>query len=338
MWGRVCNPPAFNSPEKTMTFDKNQKSRHIFGPVPSRRLGISLGVDIIPYKTCSLDCLYCECGRTTCLTSERQSFFPPQLVLDELNSVLPGIPHLDYITFSGSGEPTLNSDLGWLITAIKKTSSVPLAVLTNGTLFFREDVRRDLLGADVVLPSLDAATAGGFARINQPHPGLDLKLVIEGLVSFRKEFSGKIWLEIFIVKGINDSREEIQALQGALLRIKADKIQLNTLDRPPACPGIESADFATLEKIRDLWRDLPVEIIKRASRREEISSFSSNLENSLLNTIRRRPLTLEDLMTLTAKGENELRRYLDVLEKEKKIKPVIEGKQIFYREWPERGR
>jgi len=321
----------------TMQAEKN-KNRHIFGPVPSRRLGISLGVDVIPYKTCSLDCLYCECGRTTRLTCERQSFFPPRRVLEELQAVLPGIPHLDFITFSGSGEPTLNSDLGRLIAEIKKISSVPLAVLTNGTLLFREDVRRDLHQADVVLPSLDAATAAGFARINQPHPDLDLDRVIEGLVAFRKEFTGKIWLEIFIVKGINDSREEIRALQRALRRIQADKIQLNTLDRPPACPGIESADFATLEKIRDLWRELPVEIIKRASRREEISAFSSNLENSLLNTIRRRPLTLEDLMTLTAKGENELRRYLDVLEKEKKIRPVITGKRIFYREWPEKGR
>ncbi len=321
----------------TMQAEKN-KNRHIFGPVPSRRLGISLGVDVIPYKTCSLDCLYCECGRTTRLTCERQSFFPPRRVLEELQAVLPGIPHLDFITFSGSGEPTLNSDLGRLIAEIKKISSVPLAVLTNGTLLFREDVRRDLHQADVVLPSLDAATAAGFARINQPHPDLDLDRVIEGLVAFRKEFTGKIWLEIFIVKGINDSREEIRALQRALRRIQADKIQLNTLDRPPACPGIESADFATLEKIRDLWRELPVEIIKRASRREEISAFSSNLENSLLNTIRRRPLTLEDLMTLTAKGENELRRYLDVLEKEKKIQPVITGKRIFYREWPEKGR
>ena len=269
--------------------DRTHQNQHIFGPVPSRRLGISLGVDIIPYKTCSLDCLYCECGRTTNLTCERQSFFPPQLVLDELNMAVAGIPHLDFITFSGSGEPTLNSDLGWLIAEIKKASPVPLAVLTNGTLLFREDIRRDLLRADVVLPSLDAATAGGFARINQPHPGLDLNRIIDGLVVFRKEFPGKIWLEVFIVKGINDSREEIRALQNALLRIKADKIQLNTLDRPPACPGIESADFKTLEKIRKQWRSMPVEIIKRASRREEIPAFSSNLENSLLNTIRRRP-------------------------------------------------
>ncbi len=314
------------------------KNRHLFGPVPSRRLGISLGVDVIPYKTCSLDCLYCECGRTTQLTCARQSFFPPQQVLEELRALLPGIPHLDFITFSGSGEPTLNSDLGWLIAEIKKASVVPLAVLTNGTLLFRPDVRRDLLQADVVLPSLDAATAGGFARINQPCAGLEVEQVIAGLEIFRREYSGKIWLEIFIVKGVNDQEEEIAALGRVLQRIAPDKVQLNTLDRPPAYSGIESVDFKTLEDIKDRWRQLPVEIIKRARRREEIPAFSSNLENSLLNTIRRRPLTLDDLVAMTAQGESELRRYLDILEKEKKVEAVIVGERIFYRAGPEDGR
>ena len=313
---------------------KSDKSRHVFGPVPSRRLGISLGVDIIPFKTCSLDCLYCECGRTTHLTGERQSFFPPQLVLDELRAVLPGIPHLDFITFSGSGEPTLNSDLGGLITGIRRLSAAPIAVLTNGTLLGRADVRRELLGADVVLPSLDAALAPSFARINQPCPGLDLEGMISGMEMFRREYSGRIWLEVFILKGVNDGDADLAALQQALLRIRPDKVQLNTLDRPPAYPGVESADFALLENVRRRWAGLPVEIIKRAGRREEIPAFSANLENSLLNTIRRRPLTLDDLMALTAKEEGELRRYLDILEREKKVQPVITGGRIFCREWP----
>jgi wyosine [tRNA(Phe)-imidazoG37] synthetase (radical SAM superfamily) len=314
--------------------NRRQMTRHVFGPVPSRRLGISLGVDVIPFKTCSLDCLYCECGRTTNLTLKRRRFFPPRLLLTELRETLPGIPHLDFITFSGSGEPTLNSDLGGFIAEIKKLSRVPLAVLTNGTLLFREDVRHDLLGADVVLPSLDAATAAGFVRINQPCPGLDLKAVIAGMEAFRREYAGRIWLEVFILKGVNDSDADIEALHLALRRIRPDKVQLNTLDRPPACPGLESADFPLLEKIRGQWPGLPVEIIKRARRREEIPTFSINLENSLLNTIRRRPLTLDDLAALTARGDDELRRYLDVLEKEKKIQPVIVGERIFYREWP----
>jgi wyosine [tRNA(Phe)-imidazoG37] synthetase (radical SAM superfamily) len=313
---------------------KAQKTRHIFGPVPSRRLGISLGLDIIPFKTCSLDCLYCECGRTTRLTCDRQRFFPPQLLLEELQATLPTIPHLDFITFSGSGEPTLNSDLGRFIREIKKTSAVPLAVLTNGTLLFREDVRRDLMAADVVLPSLDAALARSFSRINQPCPCLDLESIIAGMETFRRKYAGKIWIEVFILKGINDGATDIEALGLALQRIQPDKVQLNTLDRPPAYANVTSADFNLLEKIRGSWPGLPVEIIKRARSREEIPAFSFNLENSLLNTIRRRPLTLDDLVALTAKEENELLRYLDILERERKVKPVIQGGKIFYGSWP----
>ena len=312
---------------------RNDKTRRVFGPVPSRRLGISLGVDIIPFKTCSLDCLYCECGRTTELTAERRRFFAPHLLLEELAAVLPAMPGLDYITFSGSGEPTLNSDLGALIVAIRKLSRTPLAVLTNGTLLFREDVRRELLAADVVLPSLDAALSSSFARINQPAPELDLGRIVDGMVAFREEYSGKIWLEVFILKGVNDNEDDIAALGAALRRIRPDKVQLNTLDRPPACPGVESVDFAQLERIRTLWPWVTVEIIKRAESREEIPAFNSNMENNLLNTIRRRPLTIDDLKTLTGKSEEELRRYLDVLETENKIKPVIEGSRIFFREW-----
>jgi wyosine [tRNA(Phe)-imidazoG37] synthetase (radical SAM superfamily) len=264
------------------------------------------------------------------LTIERQSFFPPKLLLNELRSVLPDIPHLDYITFSGSGEPTLNADLGRLIKEIKELSKAPVAVLTNGTLLYRDDVRNDVRLADVILPSLDAATATAFASINQPHASLELERIIAGLAALRNEFPGKIWLEIFIVKGINDQKKEIAALRKAILLIKPDKIQLNTLDRPPAYAGVQSADFAALERIRAQWPDLPVEIIKRTGRREEIPAFSRNLENSLLNTVRRRPLTLDDLVALTGKDENELRQYLDVLEKEKKIKAVIQGEKIFY--------
>ncbi len=327
-----CGPPV--PEENTMTRShQNQQTRYIFGPVPSRRLGISLGVDIIPYKTCSLDCLYCECGRTTELTAERRSFFAPQLLLRELAEVLPAIPRLDHITFSGSGEPTLNSDLGALIAEIRQMSGTPLAVLTNGTLLFRQDVRSELLGADVVLPSLDAALAASFARVNQPAPGLDVDRIVAGMEAFRREYAGKIWLEVFILKGVNDGENDIAALGAALQRIRPDKVQLNTLDRPPACPGVESAGFAQLERIRSLWPWASVEIIKRAGRREEIPAFNSNLENSLLNTIRRRPLTIDDLTTLTGKDEEELRRYLEVLEGEKKVRPVITGGRIFYRDW-----
>lgn len=304
--------------------------RHIFGPVPSRRLGISLGVDLVPYKTCTLNCLYCECGPTTQMTLERQRFVDPRAVLSELRDRLPGIPHLDYITFSGSGEPTLNADIGLFVAEIKRMTPVPLAVLTNGTLLHLPEVRAEILAADVVLPSLDAARPAAFTRINQPHPDLQAETLSDGLAAFRREYTGRIWLEVFLLAGINDDPEELDALHQQIRRIRPDKVQLNTLDRPPAFAGVQAAPLPFLEEVRRRWDDLPVEIIKRLHDRREIPAFSRNLENSILNTVRRRPLTVDDLAVLTGKSREEIFRYLDVLERENKLQARISGENIFY--------
>ena len=306
--------------------------RHIFGPVPSRRLGISLGVDIIPYKTCTLDCVYCECGKTTDLRIERKRFVDPKIILDEIKKTVSDDKHIEYITFSGSGEPTLNKDIGEIIRGIKKITDIPAAVLTNGTLLYLKEVREDLMKADVVLPSLDAVTPHVFSKINRPHKGLSIDLIIDGLITFRNEYSGEIWLEVFIAKDINDSHKELNQIYQAIQKIRPNKVQLNSLDRPPACDNIQPVEINILENIVEKWRDLPVEveIIKRIRKREEIASFSKNLENNILNTINRRPLTIEDLEALTGKNKLELFKYIDVLEKEKKIQAQIVGDKIFY--------
>jgi wyosine [tRNA(Phe)-imidazoG37] synthetase (radical SAM superfamily) len=304
--------------------------RHIFGPVPSRRLGISLGLDIIPHKTCTLDCLYCECGRTTHQTCQRQRFGEPDAILAELRAALAGIPHLDFISFAGSGEPTLNSDLGLLIHEIKKFAPCRVAVLTNGTLLHLPEVRRDLLETDVVLPSLDTATPAGFQRINHPSGELRIDRIIEGLVSFRGEYKGQIWLEIFFIEGINTVDAEIDALYESIKRIGPDRVQLNTLDRPPAYPGVEAPTLGFLEGLRERWSELPVEIIKRVRRREEVRAFSHDLERNILDTVRRRPLTLDDLTAMTGLPRHQLSPYIDILEKEKKLRPAIVGRNIFY--------
>lgn len=304
--------------------------KYVFGPVPSRRLGISLGVDIIPYKTCSLDCLYCECGKTSELTLERKRFVDPGTVLEQIKETIAGEKFIDYITFSGAGEPTLSIDIGEIIKKIKNMTDIPVAVLTNGTLLYLEEVRRDLAQADLVLPSLDAVTPAVFNKICRPHLELDINRIIQGLIDFRKEYQGKIWLEIFIAKGINDTPEELNKIYEAAKKINPDKIQLNSLDRPPAYDGVEAVDFETLEHLVKEWKDLPVEITTRTKRREEIVSFSKNLENNILNTIKRRPLTVEDLETLTGKNRTEVFQYIDILEKEKKIKAQVIGDKIFY--------
>ena len=303
---------------------------HVFGPVPSRRLGISLGLDIIPHKTCTLDCLYCECGRTTLQTCQRQRFIDPEAILAELRAALAAIPHLDFISFAGSGEPTLNSDIGLLIHEIKTFAPCRVAVLTNGTLLHLPEVRRGLLEADVVLPSLDAATPSGFHRINQPSGELKIDRIIEGLVSFRREYTGEIWLEIFFIEGINTVDAEIDALHESIKRIGPDRVQLNTLDRPPAYPGVEAPTLTFLEGLRERWSDLPVEIIKRVRRRDEVRAFNRDLETNILDTVRRRPLTLDDLTAVTGLTQHQLSPYLDILEKEKKIRPAIVGRNIFY--------
>ncbi len=204
---------------------------HLFGPVHSRRLGRSLGIDLVPVKTCSFDCVYCECGHTTLETIKRQEFFQLREVLSELKDYLSQFPELDFITFSGSGEPTLSTSIGQVIRFLKKSfPSYRVAVLTNGSLLWRPDVRDDLLPADVVLPTLSSVFESTFRKIQRPASGIPVAQVLEGLERFRKEYIGEIWLEVFIIPGINTSQRELDGLRAAIERIRPDRVQLNTLD------------------------------------------------------------------------------------------------------------
>ncbi|MCG2721919.1 MAG: radical SAM protein, partial [Thermodesulfovibrionales bacterium] len=208
--------------------------KYVYGPVPSRRLGFSLGIDVIPYKTCTLNCIYCQIGRTTQKTLDRRPYNQKADILKEVKDVLKRKQQIDYITFSGSGEPTLNSDIGALIKEVKACTSLPVAVLTNGTLLFMEDVQKDLMNADVVLPSLDAASAQVFRRVNRPHHSLEIETILDGLKRFRKLFRGRIWLEIMLIKGLNDNAEELLCMRNAISEIQPDRVHLNTVVRPPS--------------------------------------------------------------------------------------------------------
>ena len=208
--------------------------KYVYGPVPSRRLGFSLGVDVVPYKTCTLDCIYCQIGRTTQKTLDRRPYAQKADILKEVKEVLNRRQQIDYITFSGSGEPTLNSDIGALIKEVKACTSLPVAVLTNGTLLFMEDVQKDLLNADIVLPSLDAASLQVFRRVNRPHHSLKIETILDGLKRFRKLYRGRIWLEIMLIKGFNDNAEELLSIRNAVSEIQPDRVYLNTVVRPPS--------------------------------------------------------------------------------------------------------
>jgi wyosine [tRNA(Phe)-imidazoG37] synthetase (radical SAM superfamily) len=232
---------------------------HLFGPVFSRRLGRSLGVDLLPYKTCSLDCVYCECGSTTHLTTARATFTPVETILAELDQYLAGKPELDYVTFSGSGEPTLYVGLGRIIEHLKnKHPRYRVAVLTNGTLFSNAEVRREVLRADLLVPSLDGATPESFQAVDRPADGITVQQVIEGLVALREEYQGTLVLEVFVVPGVNDTNQEMEALQKAAERIRPDAIQLNRLDRPSPSGTVQVASDELLALLVQALAPLPV--------------------------------------------------------------------------------
>lgn len=305
--------------------------KYLFGPVPSRRLGMSLGVDLVPRKVCSLDCVYCEVGKTSKLTIERKEYIRIDKIKEELSTYFQNNPDPDYITFSGSGEPTLNIHIGEVLKYIKEMKpGIPVALLTNGTLLFDKSVKESLMDIDLILPSLDAATDDVFRKINRPVRELTIKKYINGLVNFSKEFKGRIWLEIFILPGYNDHKEELLALKEVILKIDPETVQLNTLDRPGTVADLRGASRQELQAVVDFWGLDNVIIIAAARQRKDIQSYREDTESAILETIARRPCTLEDLVKILGMHVNEINKYLDVLEANKKINAVRQERGVFY--------
>ncbi|TKG91583.1 radical SAM protein [Puteibacter caeruleilacunae] len=305
--------------------------KFLFGPVPSRRLGMSLGVDLVPKKVCSLDCVYCEVGKTTKLTTEQEEYILLKKIKEELADYFKNNPDPDYITLSGSGEPTLNSKTKEVLQFIKtEKPTIPIAVITNGTLLANKEVRESLMDASVVLPSLDAATQSVFERINRPAKGILIQDCIDGIAEFSREFKGKIWLEVFILPGYNDSKEELLEIKKAIHEINPDSIQLNTLDRPGTVANLQGATRNEMEGIVDLWNLDNVEIISAAPERKAVKSYRTDIETAILETISRRPCTLDDLTKILGLHVNEVNKYLDVLDDDGKIELIQEQRGFFY--------
>lgn len=305
--------------------------KHLFGPVPSRRLGMSLGVDLIPHKICSLNCVYCECGRTTNLTHDRKEYVPVKDVFSELEDFFNNNPDPEYITFSGAGEPTLHSHIGEVLGFLKRLRpQIPVAVLTNGSLFGDSEVREELMPADLVLPSLDAATDAAFRKINRPVRNFTIDKYIQGLIDFSNEFEGEIWVEVLILPGYNDDMDNIHALKEALLKIKYNRIQLNTLDRPGTVEGLRAATWAELERIIKHWEMEHVEIIAPVQDRQDAKSYRTDVESAILETLSRRPCTLQDMEKILGLHINEINKYLGVLEEAGKIETTQQERGVFY--------
>ncbi len=270
--------------------------KYVFGPVKSRRLGVSLGIDIIPYKLCSFNCVYCECGATTHLTTEVKEYIPADSIIRELDSVLSKSPELDVVTFSGSGEPTLNSGIGRIINHLKTDyPQYKIAVLTNSTTMHIAEVRRSIIHADLIVPSLDAVSDEVFNRIMKPAPGVNSSDVIEGLVSLRREFKGEICLEIFIIEGVNDTTAELKLLKEASEKISPDEIHLNSLDRPGTEKWVKPVSSERMQEIKKFFEPLPVKIIGKAVVPVTLSAYNSILENTLILNLTAEAVSAEEI-------------------------------------------
>lgn len=300
----------------------------VFGPVTSRRLGRSLGVDIIPRKLCTLDCVYCEVGRTDKRGFARKEYVPTDLILRELEEALRLHTDIDCVTYSGSGEPTLHSRLGELLRKTHTLTSVPVAVLTNGTLLWREDVRAELLHADIVCPSLNAISEDIFRRINRPHPRLNAALVLEGLIAFREMFRGRYFLEILFVQGLNDSEEEVEALRHACDLIRPDRIDINTVVRPPAEPWAKPVPFGRLVEIRNVLGPSADILVRHDAgcigRPQEVH------EEDIIAMLSRRPMPLQEIAASFAADPDAVQPHLAHLVLRGVVHAVRHGDEEFF--------
>lgn len=300
----------------------------IFGPVLSRRLGRSLGVDVIPFKTCPYDCLYCEQGRTTNHTLRRDNYLDISRALEEVKTFLDEHPAPEFITLSGAGEPTLHTGLGRLILQLKEITAVPLAVITNGALLWQPEVQEALLPADVVLPSLDAGNEVLFQRIDRPVAGIDFEQMLSGLIVFRDRYAGEIWLEIFLMEGLNDDDASLLELARQAARIRPDKIQLNTVERPPAIKNVEALSMAGLERCAAYF-DPHGEIV---SPRYPLPGEEESLpeEVPILEMLRRRPCPVEEIASGLGFHRLETSKLLAQLSREGKIREEMRGDTVYF--------
>lgn len=300
---------------------------YVFGPVPSRRLGLSLGVSPIPRKTCNYACIYCQLGQTDHMTNTRQNYFPVEDILDEAMAVIEGGTAFDVITIVGEGEPTLYADLGDLIRGLKRLSEKPVAVITNGALLYDVGIQAALMEADLVLPSLDAADEGVFKRINRPHGSLKFDQVIEGLRLFSQKYKGQLWIEIMLVKGINDDEAAISGLKVLLETLRYDRLYINTVVRPPAEPEVEAVAPAVMRKAVDILGGTPIDLL-------ESEGFHSDIEDdreAVLSIIKRHPMNQFEIEAfLERRGCVEVKDVLNALRRDQLVATVrFKGYETF---------
>jgi len=304
--------------------------KYVFGPVPSRRLGNSLGVDLLTLKACTFDCVYCQLGGTPTHTAERRRFVPADEVIAEVRQALAENRQVDTVTLSGSGEPTLSLDLGRVIHAIKGFTRVPVAVLTNGSLLGRADVQADLAEADLVKPSLDAGTQATFERVNRPH-GMTVAAVARGIRDFTLGYGGQVWLEVMLVAGLNDTPEEARAIVSALEGARLDRVQLNTVVRAPAEAWAKPVAEDRLRELAAVFEGLaPVEIIGRYSAKGHTEQ-PAGAEERILATLARRPCGAAELAASLGLAPPAVAEVIEELVRAGRLERIVVGSTPQYR-------
>ncbi len=306
--------------------------KYVYGPVPSRRLGKSLGIDPIPSKTCNFQCIYCQLGKTNNFTNIRKNYFPKKEILTEIEKAIKlNENKFDYITFVGSGEPTLYKDLKDLIIRAKELSEKPVCVITNGSLLYDKEVQNALISSDVVLPSLDAWDENSFIRINRPHPSISFNNLIQGFIDFRKKFMGKFWIEVMLMKGINDTKEELLKIKEKLELIKPDRIDINVPIRPPVEKWVKIPDKSILSILNEIFVDYTNINFPEVGK---FNIYSSDFEKEVLSILERHPMRQDQIIETFSSSnfdEDKIISQLKKLKSQKKIIDTLYNKQIFWK-------
>ncbi len=314
---------------------QHPNGKYLFGPVASRRLGISLGIDLVPYKVCSFNCIYCESGATTHLTAERREYVPTTAVIAQLKQLLDDRPEIDYLTFSGAGEPTLHSGIGEIVHFLKDNyPKYKICLLTNASMFHSPTIIAELKPIDLIVPSLDASSPEEYLKINRPSPACDYQTLVDNLINFSHNFNGELWLEIFIVPGINDSDAAINRFVELTRKIAPTKVQFNTLDRPGCVDWLEpSSEANTRRFINAMERVCPVEAVGPFRYQTPAGSTSyspQELQNRIMALIQRRPCTAADMLTTLNCSAHELQQALDSLRQQQLISGTASPRGEFF--------
>lgn len=304
--------------------------KYVYGPIPSRRLGRSLGVSPIPKKACNYSCVYCQLGRTDMMTNTRQEYFKLEDILAEFDRHYgqKGDEFFDVITIVGEGEPTLYSRVGDLIKELKKRTKKPVAIITNSALFYDETLRDELMEADIVLPSLDAYDDESFKKIDRPHGSLDFDKVFRGLVRFSKEYKGQLWMELMLIRDMNDDDKSLEKFQNLLKKIDYDRVYINTPVRPPAEGYVQVCTRERLEKASKMLGANSIEVLTEGS----FYSDEKDDYEAIFNILPRHPLNQFELAGfLASRGCEDARRITERLNHDRRVEQTFYKGYITYR-------